>query len=202
MTTLVPANIAIVKDAPHPEAAAAFIEFLLSVEGQELLLDPAIRRLPVNPNTYAKAPKDFPNPFKDKSIGAAVKFDVELSKNRYNIVNSLFDVMITYRREDLAKATLAIQEAEAALAGKSNPGAEALIEEARALVTAMPISEAEAVDEKFPGVFTSDVYKKRKKASAKVPPRQAEIEEKWDAFTKKNYADAEAKAKEALAMLK
>ena len=65
VTTLVPANIAIVKDAPHPQAAAAFIEYLLSIEGQELLLDPAIRRLPVNPATYAKAPKDFPNPFED-----------------------------------------------------------------------------------------------------------------------------------------
>lgn len=202
VTTLVPANIAIVKDAPHPKAAATFIEFLLSVQGQELLLDPAIRRLPVNPNTYAKAPGDFPNPFKDKSIGAAVKFDVQHSKNRYNIVNSLFDVMITYRREDLVAAAQAIQKAEAALKGKSNPRAEALIKEAKALVAAMPISEAEAVDAKFPGVFTSDVYKKRKKAGVKVPPRQAEIEEKWDSFTKKNYADAEAKAKKALSMLK
>ena len=202
VTTLVPANIAIVKNAPHPKAAATFIEYLLSVEGQELLLDPAIRRLPVNPNTYAKAPREFPNPFKDKSIGAAVKFDVELSKNRYNIVNSLFDVMITYRREDLVAAAQAIQKAEAALKGKSNSQAEALIKEAKALIAAMPISEAEAVDAKFPGVFTSDVYKKRKKASVKVPPRQAEIEEKWDSFTKKNYADAEAKAKKALGLLK
>jgi ABC-type Fe3+ transport system substrate-binding protein len=202
VTTLVPANIAIVKDAPHPDAAAAFIEYLLSVEGQELLLDPAIRRLPVNPDTYAKAPKDFPNPFKDKSIGAAVKFDVQKSKERYNIVNSLFDVMITYRREDLVKASEAIQKAEAALAGKSNSQAAALIKEARALIATMPITEAEAIDAKFPGVFTSDVYKKRKKASVKVPPRQAEIEEKWDSFTKKNYADAEAKAKKALSMLK
>ena len=202
VTTLVPANIAIVKDAPHPKAAAAFIEYLLSTEGQELLLDPAIRRLPVNPATYAKAPKDFPNPFKDKSIGAAVQFDVGLSKDRYNIVNSLFDVMITYRRESLADAAIAIQQAEAALSGKSNPEAAALIKEARALVAAMPISEAEAVDAKYPGVFTSDVFKKRKKASVKVPPRQAEVEEKWDAFTKKNYAEAEAKAKQALAMLK
>ncbi|MBW1697971.1 MAG: extracellular solute-binding protein [Deltaproteobacteria bacterium] len=202
VTTLVPANIAIVKDAPHPQAAAAFIEFLLSIEGQELLLDPAIRRLPVNPATYAKAPKDFPNPFKDKSIGAAVKFDVQLSKSRYNIVNSLFDVMITYRRQDLAKAVKAIQDAEAALTGKSNQQAVALIKEARALVAAVPISEAEAVDAKYPGVFTSDVFKKRKKPGVKVPPRQAEVEEKWDAFTKKNYAEAAKKAKKALAVLK
>ena len=201
VTTLVPANIAIVKNAPHPQAAAAFIEYLLSVEGQELLLDPAIRRLPVNPETYAKAPKDFPNPFKDKSMGAAVKFDVVLSKTRYNIVNSLFDVMITYRREDLAEAARAIQKAETALSGKSNSKAEALIKEAHALVAAMPISEADAIDAKFPGVFTSDVFKKRKKASVKVPPRQAEIEEKWDSFSKKNYAEAKAKAEQAIKML-
>ena len=202
VTTLVPANIAIIKDAPHAEAAAAFIEYLLSVEGQELLLDPAIRRLPVNPDTYAKAPADFPNPFKDASIGAAVKFDVKLSKERYNIVNSLFDVMITYRREDLAQAVKAIQETEAILAEKSNNEAEVLVKEARALVAAMPISEEEARDDKFPGVFTSDVYKKRKKADAKIPPRQAEVEEKWDAFTKQNYAEAKAKAEQALALVK
>ncbi len=202
VTTLVPANIAIVKNAPHAKAAAAFIEYLLSVEGQELLLDPAIRRLPVNPDTYAKAPEDFPNPFKDKSIGAAVKFDVQLSKDRYNIVNSLFDVMITYRREDLVAAMQAIQAAEAALADKTNAQAQALVDEARRLVVAMPISEAEAKDGNYPGVFTSDVYKKRKKASVKIPPRQAEVEEKWDAFTKKNYADAKAKAEKALAMAK
>ncbi len=202
VTALVPANIGIVKNAPHSNAAAAFIEFLLSVEGQELLLDPAIRRLPVNPATYDKAPDDFPNPFKDASIGAAVKFDVELSKDRYNIMNSLFDVMITYRREDLAQAAKAIQEAEAALSGKFNPEAEALIKEAHALVAAMPVSESEALDAAFPGVFTSDVFKKRKKADVEVPPRQAEIEEKWDAFSKKNYSEAAAKAKEALKMLK
>jgi ABC-type Fe3+ transport system substrate-binding protein len=202
VTTLVPANIAILKNAPHPQAAETFVEYLLSVEGQELLLDPAIRRLPVNPATYAKAPADFPNPFKDTSIGAAVKFDVALSESRYNIVNSLFDVMVTYRREDLAEACKAIQQAETALSGKSNAEAEALIKEARALIAAMPISESEAVDAKFPGVFTSEAFKSRKKADVKVPPRQAEIEEKWDSFSKKNYAEAKAKAEKALALIK
>ena len=201
VTTLVPANIAIVKNPPHPEASAAFIEFLLSVEGQELLLEPAISRLPVNPQTYAKAPAYLPDPFKDKSIGAAVKFDVELSKSRYNIINSLFDVLVTYRRAELAKAIKAIQAAQAALSGNSNPEAEALIREAYALVAAMPISEADAVDAKYPGVFTSDAFKSRKKAGAEVPPRQAQIEKKWDSFAKKNYAEAEATASKALGML-
>ncbi|MFQ5935382.1 MAG: ABC transporter substrate-binding protein [Acidiferrobacterales bacterium] len=196
VTTLVPANIAILRNAPHPEAAEAFIEFLLSPQGQETLLDPKIRRLPVNPATYAKAPAGFPNPFKDKSIGAAVKFDVVLSKSRYNVVNSLFDVMITYRLDDLQAVTRAIQKAEGALAKKPNPKGFELVEQARALVGAVPVTEAEASDPAFAGIFK----KKRKKRADVVPKRQAEIEEQWDRAIRKNYADALAKAEQAFLM--
>lgn len=197
VTTLVPANIAIVKNAPHQKAAEAFIEFLLSAEGQEVLLDPKIRRLPVNPATYEKAPEGFPNPFKDKSIGAAVKFDLDLSKSRYNIVNSLFDVMVTYRLEDLQAATRAIQQAEAKLEGKSNADAQKMIEEARALVAAVPITAKEASEKDFNAIFK----KKRKKATDKVEGRQAEVEQKWDAEIKANYAKAKELADKAASMI-
>lgn len=197
VTTLVPANIAIVKNAPNPAAAGEFIDFLLSPEGQELLLDPRIRRLPVNPATYAKAPAGFPNPFEDSSIGAAVNFDLARSKNRYNLVNSLFDVMVTYRLDDLRAATEAIQDAEAALAGKSNAEAEAMIAEARQLVAALPIDEAKSLDNEFAGIFK----KKRKKATDKVTGRQAEVEKAWDDFVVKNYAEAKKLAEAAKAKL-
>ena len=197
VTTLVPANIAIVKNAPHVKAAGTFIEFLLSPQGQEVLLDPKIRRLPVNPATYAKAPKGFPNPFKDKSIGSAVKFDLQLSKNRYNVVNSLFDVMITYRLKDLRAATKAIQTAEAKLSGKSNSAAQKLIDDARALVTKVPITAAQAGEKGFNGIFK----KKRKKATTKVTGRQAEVEQKWDTEIKANYAKAKELAEKAASML-
>ena len=197
VTTLVPANIAIVNKAPHPKAAAAFIEFLMSSEGQEVLLDPKIRRLPVNPATYAKAPADFPNPFKDKSLGAAVKFDLELSKNRYNVINSLFDVMVTYRLDDLRAATKAIQNAEATMGGKSNAEARKLIDEAKALVAAVPIEAAQASQSDFNKIFK----KKRKKATTKVTGRQAEIEQAWDAKVKANYTKARSLAEKAASML-
>ena len=197
VTTLVPANIAIVKGAPHPKAAAAFIEFLLSPAGQEVLLDPKIRRLPVNPATYAKAPAGFPNPFKDKSIGAAVKFDLQLSKNRYNVINSLFDVMITYRLKDLRAATRAIQIAEAQMSGKSNMAAKKLIDQARALVAKVPITAAQAGKKDFNRIFK----KKRKKATTKVTGRQAEVEQAWDAEVKANYTSAKALAQKAASML-
>ena len=197
VTTLVPANIAIVKNAPNAEAAAAFIEFILSTEGQELLLDPKIRRLPVNPATYAKAPKDFPNPFKDKTIGAAVKFDLALSKGRYNVINSLFDVMITYRLDELRGAVKAIQDAEAKLAGKTNADAAKLIAEARALVNEVPVTEAQASESDFNNIFK----KKRKKATTKVTGRQAEIESEWDSMVVANYAKAKELADKAASML-
>ena len=197
VTTLVPANIALVKNGPNPEAAGAFIEYLLSAEGQELLLDPKIRRLPVNPATYAKAPKGFPNPFKDSSIGSAVKFDLALSKSRYNVINSLFDVMITYRLNDLRDATKAIQDAEAAMAGKSNAAAADLIAQAKALVNEVPVDAAMASNEDFNAIFK----KKRKKATTKVTGRQAEVEREWDALVKANYAKATSLAEKAKSML-
>lgn len=197
VTTLVPANIALVKNGPNPEAAGAFIEYLLSTEGQELLLDPKIRRLPVNPATYAKAPADFPNPFKDSSIGSAVKFDLALSKSRYNVINSLFDVMITYRLDDLRAATKAIQEAEAAMAGKSNAAAADLIAQAKVLVNQVPVDEATASKKAFNAIFK----KKRKKATTKVKGRQAEIEQEWDTMVKANYAKARSLAEKAMSML-
>ena len=193
VTTLVPANIAIVKNAPNPKAAAAFIEYLLSAEGQEVLLDPKIRRLPVNPKTYAKAPKGFPNPFKDKSIGSAVKFDLKLSKGRYNIINSLFDVMITYRLDDLRAAAKAIQNAEAKAKGTA---AMKMIAEAKALVAKVPIGASKASHKDFNKIFK----KKRKKKSVKVTGRQAEFEQAWDTEIKANYAKAKALADKAASM--
>lgn len=196
VTTLVPANIAVVKGAPNEDAATKFIEFLLSEEGQTLLLDPKIRRLPVNPATYSKAPADFPNPFKDKTIGAAVKFDLDKSKGRYNVVNSLFDVMITYRIDELRGAVAAIQNAEAKLAKKPNAKAQKLVDQAWALVNAVPIDEKKASEKEFAKIFK----KKRKKATDKVTGRQAEVEAEWDKMIVANYAKAKSLAEKAAAM--
>src|SRR3954468_8069024 len=58
VTTIVPANVAIVANAPNKAGAEAFVEYILSPAGQEVLFEPGIRRLPVNPDIYAKAPAD------------------------------------------------------------------------------------------------------------------------------------------------
>lgn len=200
VTTLVPANIGIIKNAPNEKYAKLFVDFLLSTQGQEILLDPKIRRLPVNPETYAKAPKDFPNPFKDSSIGAAVKFDVNLSKKRYNVVNSLYDVMVTYRLKDLQQATAAIHKAETALSKKNNAKAKQLVSEARALLVKLPITEAQAGDAAFNKIFKKS-RKKAKDLEAYAGTRQAEVEADWDKQVVDNYSKAKQKAEQALKLL-
>ena len=188
VTTIVPANVGIVANAPNRAGAEAFVEFLVSPAGQEVLLEPSIRRLPINPAVYAKAPADYPNPFKDPSLGARVKFDVDVSEKRTNVVDTLFDQIITFQLEGLKGATKAIHDAEAALAKKDNAQARALVKEARDLVAAMSVTEAQASSPEITGAFTGA---KEKGA------RQAELEQQWAAFARERYAQARAKAEEA-----
>src|SRR5204863_9103032 len=121
VTAIVPANIGLIANAKNPKAAEAFVEFLLSEEGQQILLDPKIQRLPVRLATYDKAPAGYPNPFKDTSIGATVRFDALVSEARYELLNSLYDRVVTFRLKELNAAWKAIQAAEkkheAAMAG-------------------------------------------------------------------------------------
>jgi len=189
VTTIVPANVAIVANAPNRAGAEAFIEFLLSPEGQEILLEPSIRRLPINPAVYEKAPADYPNPFKDPSLGARVKFDVNISEKRTAVVDALFDQLITFQLDNLKNATKAVHEAEAALAKKDNAEARALVKEARDLIAAMPITEEQASSPEIAGAFSGG---KQKGA------RQAELEQQWAAFARERYAQAQAKAEQAL----
>ena len=200
ITALVPANIALIKNAPNQKNAELFIEFILSSEGQAILLDPKIRRLPVNPETYSMAPKDYPNPFKDKSIGKAVNFDVNLSEVRYSVINALFDSMITYRLNDLKEAVSAINKAEAALAKKDNAQAKTLIKEAKELISKLPITEAQANDPAFNAIFTKSRLKEKDNEQY-AGTRQAEIEAQWDKEIVSNYSKAKEKAQLALKSL-
>lgn len=198
VTALVPANIGVVANAPNEAPAQKFVDFLLSPDGQQLLFDAKIMRLPVNQNAYGNAPDGLPNPF-DGSIKTEVNFDSDLSEKRYNVVNSLFDVMITYRLDDLRAATQAVQQAEAKLeqSGAANAEAAALIDEAKALIATLPVSEAEALDPDFNAIFKI----KRKSKDVKVEGRQAEIEQEWDTKVIHNYSLAVELANKAAGML-
>ncbi len=179
VTSIVPANIALIDGAKSPEAGKRFIEFTLSPEGQQLLLEKQISRLPVLPATYSKAPAGYPNPFSG-TIQAKVNFDSQLSEARYMVVRSLFDQMITFRHKELVAATKAIHDAEKRLGGKAN----AQLDEARKLAFSPAVDEKQIQDKTLLALFKS------KKSDAEASRAKAKIEEEWATRAKENYARA------------
>jgi len=195
VTAIVPANIGLIANAKNAELGKKFIAFTLSEEGQQLLLDPKISRLPVLPATYAKAPQGYPNPFSGK-IKPKVNFNSELSQSRYYVVNSLFDQTVTFRHRELVAATKAIHEAAAKLAGKKNAQAEQLLAEARELAFSPIVSEEKSKDKEFLALFSQT------KRDALKTKQLTGLEEYWSSTARKNYARAAELANQAVAMAK
>jgi len=195
VTAIVPANIGLIANAKNAEAAKKFIAFTLSTEGQELLLDPKISRLPVLPVTYKKAPPGYPNPY-GGTIKARVNFDSELSESRYYVVSSIFDHTITFRHKELVAATKAINEAAAKLAGRSNPQALKLLSEARELAYSPVVSEEKSKDKDFLALYRNT------KRDAEKTKQVTGLEEYWGNTARKNYARAVELANQAAALAK
>ncbi|WP_108462700.1 ABC transporter substrate-binding protein [Devosia naphthalenivorans] len=192
VTTVVPANIGIVASAPNQEGAEAFVNFLLSEEGQLVLFEPSIQRLPINPSVYDRAPEGLPNPFTDAKFASMITFDEGMSSARGAVVDALFDQTITFQLDNLSAAVAAIQGAEAALEGRDNAEARGLIDEAIALVAALPITAPEAASADIVDAF---------KGGDQATARQSQLEQQWAAFAQENYAAAKQKAEAALALL-
>ena len=195
VTAIVPANIGLIANAKNAELGKKFIAFTLSEEGQQLLLEPKISRLPVLPAIYAKAPKDYPNPYGGK-IKGKVNFDSELSESRYYVVSSIFDQTITFRHKELVAATRAINEAAAKLAGKSNPQAQKLLAEARELAYTPVVSEEKSRDKAFLALFRDT------KRDALKTKQLTGLEEYWNSTARKNYARAVELANQAATLAK
>lgn len=191
VTTVVPANVAIVANAPNQKGAEAFINYLLSEPGQTVLLEPSIRRLPINPALYAKAPEGFPNPFKDARFQSMITFDSNVSKQRTDVVDTLYDQLISFQLDNLKAATKAIHDVETALSTADNAEARKMLDEARGLIAAMPITAEQAASPEIGDAFTGGDQK---------TARQAELEQQWAAFATEKYAAAKTKAEEALAL--
>jgi ABC-type Fe3+ transport system substrate-binding protein len=197
LTSIVPANIALVAGAANPDEAKKFIAFTLSQAGQELLLDPKISRLPVLPYAQlaGKIPAGFPDP---QAIvkRSKVQFNADLSEDRYALVHSLFDQTITFRLKELQAAARAIHEAEARLANKKNPQAEALVKQARELAFTPIVSAQLAGQPEFLKLFASN--KKEVEVSRKITG----LEEQWNSKARANYLKAAELAQQASALLR
>ncbi|MFC4173693.1 ABC transporter substrate-binding protein [Microvirga sp. GCM10011540] len=145
-TLFVPASIAILADAANRGGAELFVDFVLSPEGQALLLGPAVARLPISPAVYPAGGTAEGNPFQRDGLFARGLFDAGLSAARYELVNIIFDEMITIRRSELVRMWRSVRALETALSERTDADLARLVSDARGALTRPPLSGAEAME--------------------------------------------------------
>ncbi len=197
VTAVVPANIALVSGGKNTTEARKFISYTVSQQGQELLYNPKISRLPILPPEAmgGKTPAGYPNPF-EIAKRAKVQFNSDLSETRYNVVSALFDQTITFRLKELQAATKAIHAAESALAKKPNANAAGLIKQARDAAFSPVVNAQKATDKEFLALFAAN------KKDAAVSKSVTGLENHWNNSARQNYERARSLAEQALAALK
>lgn len=195
MTAVVPANIGLVTGAKNADEAKKFIAFTLSKEGQQLLFDPKISRLPVLPYADLKVPAGYPD-IQAVAKKAKVQFDSELSESRYQVVVSMFDQMVTFRLKELQAATKAIHDADRKQKAKPNPQAAELLKQARGYAYAPLVGQDMVKNEQF-----LDLFRKSRRDVA-VSKQLTGQEELWASKAKANYAKATELANQAAALVK
>ena len=194
VTAVVPANIALVAGGRNADEARKFIAYTVSAEGQELLFDPKISRLPILPPEAmkGKVPAGYPNAF-EIARRAKVSFDSDLSESRYNVVSAMFDQTITFRIKELQAATKAIHDAEAALAKKPGAAAASLLKQARELAFSPVVGGGMAGNKDFLALFSAN------KKDAAVNKQVTGLEDSWNRHAQDNYQRARQLAEQALA---
>ena len=195
MTAVVPTNIGLIAGGKNPEEAKKFMAFSMSAEGQQLLFDPKISRLPILPYSQLKAPAGYPVP-QDVAKRAKVQFDANLSEARYQVVTSLFDQMVTFRLKELQGATKAIQDAEKALKAKPNAKGSELVKQARDAAYAPLVGADNVKNEEF-----LELFRKNRREVA-VAKQLTGLEQLWATKARDNYERAKGLAEQAKAMAK
>jgi ABC-type Fe3+ transport system substrate-binding protein len=193
MTAVVPANIALVAGGKNTDEAKKFMAFTMSTEGQQLLFDPKISRLPILPYNTLKAPANYPNP-QEVAKRAKVQFDADLSEARYQVVTSMFDQMVTFRLKELQAATKAIHAADKKLRDKPNAKGTELLNQARSLAYTSLVGEANVKDNEFLEVF------RKNRRDVAVSKQLTGLEEMWSSKARENYERAAKLAEQAASL--
>lgn len=135
---LFPAQIGLLNKGRSPELACKFIEFVLSEEGQKLLLRADIGRIPVDPRIRESSGDLIPGSIQNAMQLRWQVYNADLAQRRYWAVNALFDTFISDRlprRRDLWARLRKLEK-------RIEPASFADIER---LLTTMPIDEVDAL---------------------------------------------------------
>lgn len=172
-TALLPTYVGLLKTGKNSEASQAFVHYLLSRAGQNVL------------DTGEMAKVSLTQPYLAKRQPFTLKSD-ELY-TRQELVRLLFDSLITHQLPLLNDAWLAIYEAE------TNGGNKQLIVRAKKLASDVPVSNQSANDPAFLSQF------KLKDARGRLPPDVLSVQFDWQQRVAENLQLAIELSRQSLA---
>lgn len=157
VTLLVAEGVALLKNAPHPNVAKVFMDWILSEEGQKYVLEggyfPAMKdfyyskyenEIPMA--KYAKAAIGVDNFYEITGV-EVLPYNVTLAAERWDLVNDYFEKEIYRKLDELKSTWTLIEEVEGEIEAAKNRGldvseAAAKLNEAISLFDAGKLAEA------------------------------------------------------------
>ncbi|MDR1647912.1 MAG: extracellular solute-binding protein [Zoogloeaceae bacterium] len=170
-TAFNPSQVAIFANAPHPVAAREFVDFVLSPEGQEMLLHPDVRRLPVRKEIYDAHPELTAQPFAPGNLA----YDDALRRSRQGLVAALFEIALVEAHKNAVPLWSLLHRAE-----QEGRGAADDRQEIRSLLAAVPVNDAAQTDGALRRLFDFPDRTPGEPEPPPAPERQA-IEARWRA---------------------
>lgn len=180
---LMPAGVGALKNSTNSREAEIFIDFMLSPEGQAILLKPQTRRLPVAPQMYDNGKLAQSQLFKMIKEGKAKPYNAYLSQLRYNLVNHLFEEFITYKlleRRQLWKRLLSLENQYAA----NDPYFLSVKNKTYSLLSEIPVTEKQSLEPVYNAIFSNSFT-----GAPRSPEQQQQIEQ-WQHFIEKRLKKA------------
>ncbi len=165
-----PGQVGILAAARNPEGARAFVTFLLSDAGQKILAHPDIRKLPVRPSVYAQLPAGYHHPFAAADAGQ-YGYNGDLAPGGLALLGAVWDAAIGRVHAELVELW------PLARAATGERG-----EQARQLLAAAPLSEAEAGDAALQAVFN------RRRDDAAAESQAKAREQQWTEASRQRLA--------------
>ncbi len=182
-TSLLPVNVGLINHSN--EAAPKFINFLMSAEAQKMLLLPSISRHPVNRETLA-LDKRHPLQRYQNQLNNLLDYNLQLSQQRYHLVNTLFDQMITLRLQNLQAFWGRYRKLEKHSALQASPVLKKQLLRAKQLIMQVPFKAGQLDDSQLLAQFS------RHQPGSKISQAQAQLEQHWRQEAEKQFKTAMA----------
>lgn len=146
-----PASVAVTGLGASNALSLEFVDFLRSRDAQELLLEPQIRRIPIDPGLWKKIG------FSPLNYKPAHRLDLKLAAARIAVVNALFDDMVTHRLLEIQKLWGSLRRLESTPVIAQSDSMRPLLESVRDALEVVPVAAFMANEQSFERVFSDSV---------------------------------------------